>query len=353
MFFLTLSIIGSTAAIPLSSRQSDIPAGVPAFVTQFAPIVYLFSGENYKPSDIAAQVANTRPYINLTAVSSGAPDPLALDNLDQLNSIPNSKDGKDIYLTSTLDPTTDPRPQYLYGVTPNAQGQTENATSAAIITVDKGSGILDAFYMYFYAFDYGGDYVDKRLNIGNHVGDWEHNAIRFQNGVPSQIWYSQHSGGQAFSYEATEKYKNTGRPVTYSANGTHANYATPGDHDHIIPGANLPAGPIEDHTDAGAMWDPTLAAYYYSYDEANGKFTAYDDAPVNWLYFLGKWGDDKIPESDKRQECFLRIDALCRYTSGPTGPIDKDLSRKEICPDGKECKILPLLLPRDVRRNVE
>lgn len=50
--------------------------------------------------------------------------------------------------------------------------------------------------------------------------------IRFENGVPRSLWYSQHAGGQAFTYEATEKKGK--RPIAYSANGTHAVYAIAG-----------------------------------------------------------------------------------------------------------------------------
>lgn len=50
--------------------------------------------------------------------------------------------------------------------------------------------------------------------------------IRFSNGTPQAIWYSQHSSGQAFTYHAVEKQSR--RPISYSANGTHANYASPG-----------------------------------------------------------------------------------------------------------------------------
>lgn len=50
--------------------------------------------------------------------------------------------------------------------------------------------------------------------------------IRFDNGVPQALWYSQHAGGEAFTYDATEKQGK--RPIAYSANGSHAVYAVPG-----------------------------------------------------------------------------------------------------------------------------
>ena len=164
-----------SAAPVVEKRQA--PSGVPDYVVKYAPVVYLFSGEAYFPSDIGAQVTNTAPAINRTLVST--PPSVDLSNLDQLNNIPNSNNGANIYLTSKQDPTTDPRPEFLYGVKPDSSGKTGSAISSTIITVDHGNGTLDAFYFYFYAFDFGGVYFG--LNVGNHVGDWEHNALRFEN----------------------------------------------------------------------------------------------------------------------------------------------------------------------------
>ena len=97
----------------------------------------------------------------------------------------------------------------------------------------------------------------------------------------------------------------------YIANGTHANYATPGTHDHTIPNINLPNGPIEDYTDQGAFWDPIKSAYFFSYDATSQAFSAYDaSTPVNWLYYLGHWGDKQYPDSDSRQQTILNIPRL-------------------------------------------
>ena len=181
-------------------------------------------------------------------------------------------------------------------------------------------------------------------NLGNHVGEWEHNMIRFQSGVPSQVWFSQHASGEAFTYSALQK--SGRRPVAYSGNGSHAVYAITGDHEHTIPNLNLPInGLITDHTDAGTLWDPVASAYFYSWSNATQAFTALDgSSPVPYLNFVGKWGDQQYPDSDKRQFNFLGIEH--RYDSGPTGPRDKNLQRTNVCPDGDDCIVRPILTAR-------
>jgi hypothetical protein len=93
---------------------------------------------------------------------------------------------------------------------------------------------------------------------------------------------------------------------------------------------------INDYTSQGPLWDPTLSAYYYSYNPlsaTNGTFTPSDPSyPTAWLYYLGKWGDEQYLDSDPRQVNFLNLSVEWKYVSGPTGPLDKDLNRTEACP---------------------
>ena len=218
-----------------------------------APLIYLHSDETYLPSDIGAQLTNTQPDLNYNPIT-GVPGTLTLDNL---NSTLSSFPGSEVYLTSIVDPTTNPA--WLNGVMPDSTGKTNGAVSCAIIINNHSSdnsGFVDVYYMYFYAFNYGtfltifNDPVDP-FPIGSHVGDWEHNMIRFQNGTPQAVWYSQHDNGEAFTYDCLEK--DGLRPITYSANGSHANYAINGTHSHGIPDINLPIGPVTDNTDVSSI----------------------------------------------------------------------------------------------------
>lgn len=166
--------------------------------------------------------------------------------------------------------------------------------------------------------------------------------IRFKNGKPTAIWYSQHASGEALYYpKAVELYKDTKRPVSYSAKGTHANYASAGTHSHVIPRWNLPLGLLEDVTDKGTLWDPTLNAYFYKFtpkypgrDVRDGTFEAYNGTdPTGWLRYKGHWGDDAFPLSDPRQHG-KNIDKHMKFEGGPTGPLDKMLERKNVWTDG-------------------
>lgn len=275
-------------------------------------------------------------------MAKGAPAPLNTSNLNALNGL----GGTNVYLTSKDDVTT--KPSWLQGNAPDSKGKTAG-TTAAVITYDHGDGTVDAFYMYFYSYNWGGIVRIPVFNIplgnyGNHVGDWEHNMIRFVNGVPTYVWFSQHANGEAFSYKCLEK--NGQRPYVYSANGSHANYAIDGTHDHTIPQLNGDdTGVLTDFTDKGKLWDPLLSAQYFSYKPSPETFTPYDGtSPTGWLYFNGKWGDQQYPKSDKRQKDLF---GNAKYSSGPTGPRDKQLSRKDVCPNnGQMCILRDILMPK-------
>ncbi|KAI9724912.1 MAG: hypothetical protein M1812_000188 [Candelaria pacifica] len=386
---------------------------VPQFVLDYAPLVHLYSGEQFWPCDLEEHLIHTTPYLNYTPVQARSLHP-NLTNLDDLNQWSR---GRFVYLQS--DDNVEERPDWLGGeknipsvpdIASNDSGDEESWAEwdgrldgelpedtpdgreswfdvgegstwdlggwrpnpsapdapiptdsdegeslvggasqqktkrspgkrirggksdapAVLIVVNKGHGIVDAFWFYFYSFNLGN--IVFNVRFGNHVGDWEHSLVRFQHGVPKAVYFSEHDFGSAYSYEAVEKIGK--RPVIYSATGTHAMYATSGRHTYI-----LPFGLLHDQTDRGPLWDPLLNSHTYTYDYLSDTLRSSNitpQAPTNWFYFAGHWGDKYYPLSDKRQ---YRFAGQYHYVNGPLGPRFKNLGRKKVCQNNGVCII--------------
>jgi hypothetical protein len=131
-------------------------------------------------------------------------------------------------------------------------------------------------------------------------------------------------------------------------------YATMGVHDHTIPELHQSTpGLLNDYCDAGKLFDPVASAYFYTWSgqaAANstlasnlGTFAPYDPAhPTGWLYYTGRWGDDRYPTSDPRQKSILGL--FFKYEAGPTGPAFKDLGRTNVW-SGSNHQIFTQLAP--------
>ncbi|KAI5304413.1 Vacuolar protein sorting-associated protein 62 [Ascosphaera pollenicola] len=368
---------------------------IPSYVFDYAPLVHLYSKEQYWPSDIGEHLSHTTPFLNYTAV----PPEFQITSLNNLEDLNQWEKGRFVFLTS--DSNVENRPDWIEGshnipepgeisdeddwfpgvfdstcnndafdnpdeapyppdsdtddysemnesplsptfqnlqrraqqqLRPPKRAPGRSSAPVALIVVDKGDGIVDAFWFYFYSFNLGN--VVLRIRFGNHMGDWEHSLVRFHHGKPKSIFFSAHSAGEAYSYEAVEK---IGKrlteiePVIYSASGTHAMYATPGIHTY-----GLPWGLLHDVTDRGPLWDPALNAYTYTYNVSSDELrasTSTPDAPLSWFYFSGHWGDKFFPLNDTRQ---YRFGGQYHYVNGPLGPRFKHLGRSESKLDNKQ-----------------
>lgn len=368
---------------------------IPDYVFDYAPLVHLYSGEQFWPGDIAEHLYHTTPMLNYTPVQARWDHP-TLEDLDQLN----QWTPRHVYLTSNDNVQT--RPAWLEGdknIPQSAKGGTEQSWAdwdgrvdgqipgdtmedqakwfdlgqivrddddtqesmqrgssqaqkylhhelrkryggkmieeplpnevggrsdapAILLVMDKGHGVVDAFWFFFYSFNLGNTVVNVRF--GNHVGDWEHCLVRFHHGQPKALFFSAHTAGEAYRYEAVEKIGQ--RPVIYSAEGSHAMYATPDVHPYI-----LPWGLLHDVTDRGPLWDPLLNKHAYTYDHANDTLrasTATPTSPTEWFNFRGHWGDKFYPLGDSRQ---YRFAGQYHYVNGPLGPRFKHLNRRKVC----------------------
>ncbi|KAJ4226318.1 hypothetical protein NW759_004904 [Fusarium solani] len=329
-----------------SSILDDANRTVPDYITRYAPLVWLHSEDPFRPSDILEHVRRTAPTVNERPVP-GLPA-LDLDNLDLLNDV-DVDTNQVVALTSNDDVTT--LPAWLYGETPDEKGRTSNATACAVIIVEQSPRDVDAFFFYFYSYDRGANIsqvleplnsfamgMADGMHYGCHVGDWEHNMVRFRDGKPTGIYYSQHSSGAAYEWNDTRLSLEDERPLVYSAYGSHANFVSEGDHVHD--------SVLLDYCDAGQLWDPVSSAYFYHMDPISFKLTRLftpgsasprDSNLTSFFYFNGIWGDTQYAGDDPRQRT-VPVFGLKRYVSGPQGPIFKGLVRKGLFPDNPEPK---------------
>ncbi|KAH6661725.1 vacuolar protein sorting-associated protein [Verticillium dahliae] len=396
-------VAGRTARGQLADR-GNVLQQTPDYVLKYAPLVHLYSKENFWPSDIAEHVQHMIPYLETEALNRTA----LLDDLHELNGM----DGQ-VFLTADVD--VESRPEWLHshssiphtwrndneephhdyvddGAPSNqpggqhhpsqdttwydvSRGHPVNRISdprrlgqqfspkgrkpvldrktgfvrrdqqpmpadptpinkphadgyskapAVLILVDKGDGIVDAFWFFFYSYNLGQTVANIRF--GNHVGDWEHCMMRFEHGIPRGIFFSEHEGGQAYTYNAVEKRGD--RPVLYSAVGSHAMYAQPGFHPYILPFKLL-----KDVTDRGPLWDPAKNTYSYWYDYERDVDDGLDvDADVD--------GEVEYLLSRKRCQRFF-VDAHRRESRRPR-PVR--LGREKLCITNR-CRILDRLKP--------
>lgn len=387
---------------------------IPNYVTKHAPLVHLYSGEEFWPSDIKEHVEHMDVYVdgevlnttdkwtlhnlhhlnrysgNVLLMSNedveerpswlhshhNVPNPFPEGELDDEITPPPNKGPKnpesresttwwDANRRHPVHRISDPRNRKFQknrdrksksdrkiasrGHKPDVNGYSN--APAVLVVVDKGSGIVDAFWFFFYSYNLGQTVMGVRF--GNHVGDWEHCMVRFEHGVPRGVFFSEHEGGQAYAFEAVEKRGE--RPVIYSAVGSHAMYALPGTHAYVLPFKLL-----KDQTDKGPLWDPALNNYAYFYDYTKERYEDDEDfdilsepkslmpaasnphAPTSWFHFKGRWGDEIYSLADQRQWRFF---GQYHYVAGPDGPKNKRLQRSKLC-QTRKCRVLYELDPK-------
>jgi hypothetical protein len=242
-----------------------------ALARRYAPKVWLHSAEDSFPSSVDFFLPNTHEEVHDGVTFKVACDPCTIN------------------------------PNFLSGQNPS---QTTVPVYAEIVhrtSNDQPQNVTDVIYWMFYPYNEGksvcygidvgyGGCLGVQRNMGNHVGDWEHLTIRFVGGAPTQVYLSQHNGGDVYAYGDPDLKLDNGRPTVFAANGSHGLYHEEGSYYYG------PITDLEDETNHGTMWDTGASVLVFTKEE--------NHAFLPWLDYLGRWGNPKTGYCDSAfDEC--------------------------------------------------
>lgn len=135
------------------------------------------------------------------------------------------------------------------------------------VTMPSGDIYLQYWFFYYY-----NPKQFSIFGIGEHEGDWEMVQYHLNSAFsPAAATYSQHKNGETCDWSRVPKTQ-TGRPIAYVGEGSHANYFWAGTHD-------IPWGPFTFHdytNDLGDKYAPQNLE-----DVSN---------PPTWMRWPGIWG---------------------------------------------------------------
>ena len=288
---------------------------------RYAPKVWLAGGEEFMPSAVEDFLPNVHEEVH-----DGVPHYVTNQSLG-------CDDCTDPPFLKGRNPAQSAVPMYAEIVERTQNGQPTNVTDIIywmFYPYNRGKSVclgvyFDNFCSFYCPWPFddsccvprfsgcGGDY--KRF--GNHVGDWEHVTIRFIDGVPSQVYLSQHDHGQVLSYGDPALQRSDDRIVVYSAAGSHGSYVDAARHTY----ESLPNGDsLNDDTSAGTLWDAANNLVTWSPQPA-GSYTG----SLSWLNYAGYWGN---PESG----CdVVGIDVgYCTLEGGPSSLMGRSVSNPAV-----------------------
>jgi hypothetical protein len=154
----------------------------------------------------------------------------------------------------------------------HALPQYADRTYAQYVDQPDGSVVIQYWFFYYYN-------PKTYFGIGAHEGDWEMMQIHLDpGGKPIEAAYSQHSWGERCDWIHVPR-EEDGRPIVYVAEGSHANYFSPGYHANS--GANDTAG-------GNGEWVIPLPV-----DVTSGP---------RWLGWPGHWGGSESSPSGPAQK---------------------------------------------------
>lgn len=171
--------------------------------------------------------------------------------------------------------------------------------------------------------------------LGQHVGDWEHYALRISNftGELWSIYFSEHSGGEWLDASELEFIEGN-KAVVYSSKHGHASFPQEGC--YIQGSTKLGVGVRNDCAKSKFLVDSSTKYQIVAAEHLGDEFV---DEP-HWLQYMREWGPtvvyNSLPELEKiikHLPFFIRLSVenlIMLFPTelygeeGPTGPKEKD-----------------------------
>ena len=274
------------------TQEAPEPEPVDPLILQYAPVLYFHPDEDYFPMDVNSYInasalwdqsgVDTQLYSS-TSLTFEVFEDLVGSGADTSNyylsfSDPNAK--KSIDIDNAYKVYADIRSKDLYATTTYYYKM--NAST------EDGREFIVLQYWYFYAMNNWKEQGGRN----DHEGDWESVFVFLNNSnstkpYPQYVAYSAHLNdgdpkGDILQYdsvrrewESNEVVKEDGRPVSFVALGSHANYPNNNGGEHVVPGID------KDFID---LTGTTRVV--------NFTFQGIDSESSSWDQYQGKWGTD-------------------------------------------------------------
>ncbi|WP_018504928.1 hypothetical protein [Parafrankia discariae] len=217
-------------SVGIAPRAAAAAPGVPAAVQRYAPYIYLAPGERYLPADAGNYVANSSLAWSRdgncpddTVADVGAVDPAKLGGGGYQHRIASSVciDHGRQWRSNDHTRPRDAKPgvperEGFFLQSPDRYTGGQSRTAPAYFEYHPHQYVT---YWFFYNFND----APGPTNFFDHQGDWERITVRLdKNDRATAVAYFQHTESCVVPWGQAGKHD--GRPLAYSALGTHATY---------------------------------------------------------------------------------------------------------------------------------
>ncbi|KAL7416806.1 hypothetical protein BDY24DRAFT_438628 [Mrakia frigida] len=307
-----------------------------ALARKFAPIIYLSEDETFWPSSASFILPAFTVLNSSSSPFHPQPSILSTTNLDSLPFHGSSlhlgiaSSAEDLVDRYNGQPTLD-RDEVdvrIFGQPPPSKGEGEWEVIAFAVEKSKG-GVIDVYYWTYYPYNLG-KHVRTLGVVGNHISDWEAVMVRTVDGEAISVDYLAHTGDFG---EGTVRWedvtKEDGRPVAFSASGSHGLWSRPGSH---VYASALNLFTLVDETSRGPRWDTSRRLLPLPYFKPSSSYPSDHrtreifSGDSSWLNWRGPFGD--FGQTD----CWWSgIYPACQLVDGPYGPARESLKEPPRC----------------------